>query len=155
MPIGLCVISFLCGRFCEEFLKGPEAKALSINSTTRRTNGTTSLPLRAQCAALQQIVTPASATSLYQTLRRFLRQKAVLNPSAALPLTQRFRMMIKNCFPGKCRRESTIPPPDECGQGRAEGTEKEKKKKRSRDVSKRIFPVGLGIFKGLVRVKKS
>ena len=107
----------LC-RFCEEFLRGlePKTKPRHTNLRAHGRNGTTSLPLRAQCAALEQIVATANATSLYRMLRRSLRREKA-SPTAARPLTRHSKMAIRTtCSRRKCLRKTQFKGPEECGR---------------------------------------
>ena len=92
-------------RFCEEFLRGLEPKTLASHSNLKAhvRNGTTSLPPRAQCVALEQIVATANATSLYRMLRRSLRREVPVRTTAARPLTRHSKTAIRTtCSRRKC-----------------------------------------------------
>ncbi len=106
-------------RFCEEFLRGLEPKTLASLSNLRAhvRNGTTSLPPRAQCVALEQIVATANATSLYRMLRLSLRREGPVRTTAARPLTRHSKTAIRTtCSRRKCLRKTQLMGPEACGR---------------------------------------
>ena len=104
-------------RFCEEFLRdlGARHKENHSSMKARRMNGTTFLPLRAQCAGLERITTTANVTNLFRMLRRSLRQKGWIL-AAARPLTRHCKTAIRmTCSRRKCLRETQFLSPSQCG----------------------------------------